>query len=115
MIDTSDVYGGLSEQIIGRWLAGRPREITDRVVLTTKGRFTTGPDVNDLGLSRRHLRRALYASLGRLGVETVDRYQMHGWDAHTPVEEMLSFSTTPSALERSTTRGCPTSPAGNSS
>ncbi|WP_427918341.1 aldo/keto reductase [Streptomyces sp. cg40] len=92
MIDTSDVYGGgLSEQIIGRWLAARPREITDRVVLTTKGRFTTGPDVNDLGLSRRHLTRALDASLGRLGVETVDLYQMHGWDAHTPVEETLSF------------------------
>lgn len=92
MIDTSDVYGGgLSEQIIGRWLAARPREITDRVVLTTKGRFTTGPDVNDLGLCRRHLHRALDASLGRLGVETVDLYQMHGWDAYTPVEETLSF------------------------
>ncbi|MFJ8495251.1 aldo/keto reductase [Streptomyces sp. NPDC094038] len=92
MIDTSDVYSGsLSEQIIGRWLAARPSEITDRVVLTTKGRFTTGPDVNDLGLSRRHLRRALDASLSRLGVETVDLYQMHGWDAHTPVEETLSF------------------------
>lgn len=92
MIDTSDVYGGgLSEQTIGRWLAARPREITDRIVLTTKGRFTTGPDVNDLGLSRRHLHRALDASLSRLGVETIDLYQMHGWDAHTPVEETLSF------------------------
>ncbi|MFH8738967.1 aldo/keto reductase [Streptomyces sp. NPDC017964] len=74
MIDTSDVYtGSLSEQIIGRWLAAR-REVTDRIVLTTKGRFTTGPDVNDLGLSRRHLHRALDASLRRLGVETVDLY-----------------------------------------
>ncbi|MGW1024243.1 aldo/keto reductase [Streptomyces sp. NPDC002577] len=92
VLDTSDVYSGsLSEQIIGRWLAARPREITDRVVLATKGRFTTGPDVNDLGLSRRHLRHALDASLRRLGVETVDLYQMHGWDAHTPVEETLSF------------------------
>jgi aryl-alcohol dehydrogenase (NADP+) len=92
MVDTSDVYGGgLSERIIGRWLAARPREITDRVVLTTKGRFTNGPDVNDLGLSRRHLHRALDASLRRLGVEIVDLYQMHGWDAHTPVEETLSF------------------------
>lgn len=92
MVDTSDVYGaGLSEQIIGRWFAARPREITDRVVLATKGRFTTGPDVNDLGLSRRHLHRALDASLRRLGVETVDLYQLHGWDAHTPVEETLSF------------------------
>ncbi|MGW0949541.1 aldo/keto reductase [Streptomyces sp. NPDC002623] len=71
MIDTSDVYGGgLSEQIIGRWLAARPREITDRVVLTTKGRFTTGPDVNTRGLSRRHLTRALDASLRRIAEET---------------------------------------------
>ena len=92
MVDTSDVYGGgLSERIIGRWFAARPRETTDRVVLATKGRFTTGPDVNDLGLSRRHLHRALDASLRRLGVETVDLYQLHGWDAHTPVEETLSF------------------------
>lgn len=92
LIDTSDVYSGsLSEQIIGRWLAARPTEVTDRVVLTSKGRYTTGPDVNDLGLSRRHLTRALDASLQRLGVETIDLYQMHGWDAHTPIEETLSF------------------------
>jgi aryl-alcohol dehydrogenase (NADP+) len=92
LIDTSNVYSGsLSEQIIGRWLHARPTEVTDRVVLTSKGRYTTGPDVNDLGLSRRHLTRALDASLHRLGVETIDLYQMHGWDAHTPVEETLSF------------------------
>ncbi|MBR7896948.1 aldo/keto reductase [Burkholderia multivorans] len=92
LIDTSDVYvGGVSEQIIGRWLAARPREITDRVVLATKGRFGTGPDVNDVGLSRRHLHRALDASLRRLGVGTVDLYQLHGWDPQTPVEETLSF------------------------
>ncbi|MFF5565134.1 aldo/keto reductase [Streptomyces sp. NPDC012623] len=92
LLDTSDVYSGsLSEQIIGRWLAARPCEVTDRVVLASKGRYTTGPDVNDLGLSRRHLTRALDASLRRLGVEAIDLYQMHGWDAHTPVEETLSF------------------------
>ncbi|MDQ0753541.1 aryl-alcohol dehydrogenase-like predicted oxidoreductase [Streptomyces africanus] len=92
LLDTSNVYSGsLSEQIIGRWLAARPTEVTDRVVLTSKGRYTTGPDVNDLGLSRRHLTRALDASLHRLGVETIDLYQMHGWDPHTPVEETLSF------------------------
>ncbi|MEU1301615.1 aldo/keto reductase, partial [Streptomyces shenzhenensis] len=92
LIDTSDVYSGsLAEQIIGRWLAARPSEVTDRVVLATKGRYTTGQDINDLGLSRRHLTRALDASLHRLGVETIDLYQLHGWDAHTPVEETLSF------------------------
>src|SRR3954452_15032334 len=47
LIDTSNVYvGGLSEEIIGRWFARRPREVTDRVVMTTKGRFSTDPDVN---------------------------------------------------------------------
>jgi aryl-alcohol dehydrogenase-like predicted oxidoreductase len=92
LIDTSNVYvGGLSEEIIGRWLAGQPREVTDRVVLATKGRFGSGADVNGLGLSRRHLDRALDASLRRLGVDTVDLYQLHAWDPLTPVEETLSF------------------------
>jgi aryl-alcohol dehydrogenase (NADP+) len=73
LIDTADVYvGSVVEQIIGRWPAARPREVTDRVVLATKGRFGTGSDVNDVGLSRRHLSRALDASLRRLGVDTID-------------------------------------------
>jgi aryl-alcohol dehydrogenase (NADP+) len=59
--------------------------------LATKGRFPTGQGVNDAGLSRRHLHRALDASRRRLGVETIDLYQMHAWDPHTPVEETLSF------------------------
>jgi aryl-alcohol dehydrogenase-like predicted oxidoreductase len=92
LVDTSDVYvRGVAEQIVGRWLAARPREIVDRVVLATKGRFGTGPDVNDAGLSRRHLHRALDASRRRLGVETIDLYQLHAWDPLTPVEEILSF------------------------
>jgi aryl-alcohol dehydrogenase-like predicted oxidoreductase len=92
LIDTANVYvGGVSEQIIGRWFAARPRDVTDRVVLASKGRFGGGPDVNAVGLSRRHLHRALNASLGRLGVETIDLYQLHASDMHTPVEETLSF------------------------
>jgi aryl-alcohol dehydrogenase-like predicted oxidoreductase len=92
MIDTSDVYNaGVSEEIVGRWFANRPAELTDRVVLATKGRFGTGPDVNDAGSSRRHLNRALTASLRRLQVETIDLYQLHGWDPLTPVEESLAF------------------------
>ncbi|MEO8907306.1 MAG: aldo/keto reductase, partial [Microbacteriaceae bacterium] len=50
-----------------------------------------GAGPNDLGLSRRHLSRALDASLTRLGVEQVDLYQMHAWDAITPIEETLRF------------------------
>jgi aryl-alcohol dehydrogenase-like predicted oxidoreductase len=91
-LDTSDVYGGgESENVIGRWFAGRPSDVTDNVVLATKGRFGTGPGVNDVGSSRRHLDRALSASLRRLQVETVDLYQLHGWDPITPVEETLAF------------------------
>jgi aryl-alcohol dehydrogenase (NADP+) len=50
-----------------------------------------GDGANDLGLSRRHLRRALDDSLRRLGVEHIDLYQMHAWDAVTPLEETLRF------------------------
>jgi aryl-alcohol dehydrogenase-like predicted oxidoreductase len=53
-------------------------------VLATKGRFPMGEGPNDAGLSRRHLRTALDASLPRLGVDSVDLYQMHAFDLHTP-------------------------------
>ena len=90
-IDTADVYSaGVSEEIIGRWLAARPTE-GEQVVIATKGRFPMGDGPNDLGTSRRHLGRALDASLRRLGVEQVDLYQMHAWDAVTPLEETLRF------------------------
>lgn len=89
-IDTADVYSsGVSEQIIGRWLADRAT--TSGVVIATKGRFPMGEGPNDLGLSRTHLRSALDASLTRLGVEHIDLYQMHAWDALTPIEETLRF------------------------
>jgi aryl-alcohol dehydrogenase-like predicted oxidoreductase len=90
LVDTADVYAdGRSEEIIGRWLTARSSSVRDRVLLATKGRFPTGPDANDVGLSRRHLRRALEASLRRLGVEHVDLYQVHAWDPLTPLEETL--------------------------
>jgi aryl-alcohol dehydrogenase-like predicted oxidoreductase len=92
LVDTADVYGaGVSEEIVGRWLDDRPSDVTDRVVLATKARFATGDDPNDVGLSRRHLDRALEASLRRLQVDTVDLYQVHAWDPVTPVEETLRF------------------------
>ncbi len=91
LVDTADVYSaGVSEEIIGRWLAQHPTD-AGQVVLATKGRFPMGAGPNDLGLSRRHLRDALDASLRRLGVDHVDLYQMHAWDASTPVEETLRF------------------------
>jgi aryl-alcohol dehydrogenase-like predicted oxidoreductase len=90
LIDTADVYSsGGSEAVIGRWLADRPRDITDQVVLATKGRFPMGPGPNDVGLTRRHLERALEDSLRRLGVDCIDLYQVHSWDPLTPVAETL--------------------------
>jgi aryl-alcohol dehydrogenase (NADP+) len=88
-VDTADVYaGGRSEEIIGRWFADRPADVTEPVVLATKGRFGSGSP-NAAGLSARHLTRALDASLRRLGLDSVDLYQVHAYDALTPVEETL--------------------------
>jgi aryl-alcohol dehydrogenase-like predicted oxidoreductase len=90
LVDTADVYSaGVSEEIIGRWFAARPAEVTDSVVLATKGRFPMGQDPNDAGLSSRHLTRALDASLRRLGLDSVDLYQVHSWDPVTPLAETL--------------------------
>jgi aryl-alcohol dehydrogenase-like predicted oxidoreductase len=90
-VDTADVYtAGVSEEIIGRWLKSRPG-IAQDLVIATKGRFPMGQGPNDLGLSRKHLGAALDASLRRLGGEQVDLYQMHAWDALTPLEETLRF------------------------
>ena len=92
LVDTADVYSaGVSEEIIGRWLASRSHDIGGRVVLATKGRFPMGDGPNDLGLSRRHLADALDASLRRLGVERIDLYQVHAYDPLTPLEETLRF------------------------
>lgn len=91
LFDTADVYSrGVSEEIIGRWLAAHPAE-AEQVVIATKARAPMGEGPNDLGVSRRHLRRALDASLRRLGVDHIDLYQMHAWDALTPLEETLGF------------------------
>ncbi len=90
-IDTADVYTtGTSEEIIGRWLGSHPTE-AQQIVLATKGRFPMGQGPNDLGTSRRHLREALDASLRRLGVDHIDLYQLHAWDAISPLDETLRF------------------------
>jgi aryl-alcohol dehydrogenase-like predicted oxidoreductase len=92
LVDTADVYShGASEEIVGRWLDDRPADVTDRVVLATKARMAMGEDPNDVGLSRRHLSRALDVALRRLRVECIDLFQVHAWDPLTPVEETLGF------------------------
>ena len=92
-IDTADVYSrGASEEIIGRWLAMRGR--SHDLVIGTKGRFPMSDDPLDRGAGRRHLLSAIDASLQRLGVESVDLYQVHGWDPRAPIEETLETLTT---------------------
>jgi aryl-alcohol dehydrogenase (NADP+) len=89
-VDTADVYsGGRAEEIMGSWFASRPADVTEPVVLATKGRFATDDSPNGAGLSARHLTRALDASLRRLGLESVDLYQVHAYDPLTPLEETL--------------------------
>jgi aryl-alcohol dehydrogenase-like predicted oxidoreductase len=90
LVDTADVYAGvLTETIIGRWFANRPNDVTEPVVLATKGRFPTDDFPNGSGLSARHLTRALDRSLQRLGLEAVDLYQVHAFDPLTPLDETL--------------------------
>ncbi|WP_191284290.1 aldo/keto reductase [Pseudolysinimonas yzui] len=98
-IDTADAYGlGASEEIVGSWLRSNP-ELADRMIVATKARFAMSPDINDRGASRRHLTRAIDASLRRLQVDTIDLFQLHAWDPRTEVEETLS------TLERAMSAG----------
>jgi aryl-alcohol dehydrogenase-like predicted oxidoreductase len=86
-IDTADVYGnGTSEEIIGQWLVDKNR---DDYVIATKVRFRMGDGPNDIGLSRKHILAGVEGSLRRMGTEYIDLYQIHMWDAHTPLEETL--------------------------
>jgi len=87
LLDTADVYNeGRTEEILGRALEGR----RDRVVLATKVAGPTGPGINAIGLSRKHIVTALEASLRRLRTDHVDLYQVHAFDPTTPLEETLS-------------------------
>lgn len=87
MFDSADVYSdGQAEEILGQAIRGR----RDQVLISTKGTFRTGSGPNDLGSSRFHLIDAVERSLRRLGTDYIDLYQLHGFDAQTPVEETLS-------------------------
>jgi aryl-alcohol dehydrogenase-like predicted oxidoreductase len=87
--DTADIYSlGKSEEITGRYLREYAR--LDEVVIATKVFFPMGDKPNRSGLSRKHIQQACEASLRRLGVETIDLYQIHRLDPRTPVEETLA-------------------------
>ena len=86
MFDSADVYSaGAAEEILGAAIKGR----RDQVIISTKGTFRTGTGPNDVGSSRHHLTRTIEASLKRLGTDYIDLYQLHAFDAMTPIEEVL--------------------------
>ena len=87
MFDSADVYSnGSAEEILGKAIAGR----RDKVLISTKATFRRGDGPNDVGSSRFHLIQAIEGSLKRLGTDYIDLFQLHGFDAQTPVEETLS-------------------------
>ncbi len=86
MFDSADIYSrGTAETVLGKAIAGR----RDAVLISTKGTFRFGDGPNDVGSSRAHLIRAVDGSLRRLGTDYIDLYQLHGFDAMTPVDEVL--------------------------
>ncbi len=88
--DTADMYSdGASEQITGR-LLGKLFPHREDYVLATKVYYPTGNGPNDRGLSRKHILASIDASLCRLGTDYIDLYQIHRWDAETPVEETMA-------------------------
>ncbi|HEY0944669.1 MAG TPA: aldo/keto reductase [Opitutaceae bacterium] len=86
MFDSADVYSdGAAESILGAAIKGR----RDQVIISTKATFRSGKGPNDVGSSRFHLIKAVEGSLRRLGTDYIDLFQLHGFDAATPVEETL--------------------------
>lgn len=87
MFDTADVYsGGASEEVLGEAVKGR----RDKVILSTKTGLPMGEGLFDAGTSRSRLIAATDAALKRLGTDYIDLLQLHAFDAHTPVEEVLA-------------------------
>jgi aryl-alcohol dehydrogenase-like predicted oxidoreductase len=87
MFDTADVYsGGAAEEILGGALKGR----RDQAIISTKATFRFGKGPNDVGSSREHLTSTIHASLKRLQTDYIDLFQLHGFDAVTPIEETLN-------------------------
>jgi aryl-alcohol dehydrogenase-like predicted oxidoreductase len=87
MFDSADVYsGGEAERVLGAAIKGR----RDKVLISTKATFRLGEGANDVGSSRFHLIKSVDAALKRLGTDYIDLFQLHGFDARTPVEETIS-------------------------
>jgi 1-deoxyxylulose-5-phosphate synthase len=89
--DTADAYGGgRSEEFIGRWLQTKDKTVRARMLVSSKAFNPVGEGPNDRGLSRRHLKRQVEASLSRLGVKRLDLFLIHEPDPDTPLDETLS-------------------------
>jgi aryl-alcohol dehydrogenase-like predicted oxidoreductase len=87
MFDSADIYSaGAAEEILGQAIKGR----RNRVLISTKATFRSGQGPNDVGSSRFHLIQAVETALRRLNTDYIDLFQLHGFDALTPVEEVLS-------------------------
>jgi aryl-alcohol dehydrogenase-like predicted oxidoreductase len=87
LFDTADIYSkGLSEAVLGKAIEGK----RDQLLISTKATFRFGDGPNDVGSSRHHLIRSCEDSLRRLNTDHIDIYHMHGFDASTPIEEVLS-------------------------
>jgi aryl-alcohol dehydrogenase-like predicted oxidoreductase len=87
MFDTADIYSaGAAEEVLGAAIKGRRQ----KVLISTKATFRAGQDTNQVGSSRFHLINAVDASLKRLGTDYIDLFQLHAFDALTPVEETLA-------------------------
>jgi aryl-alcohol dehydrogenase-like predicted oxidoreductase len=86
LFDSADIYsGGQAEEILGSAIKGR----RDKVLISTKGTFRFSDAPGDVGSGRKHLTRQIEGSLRRLGTDYIDLYQLHGFDALTPIEETL--------------------------
>jgi aryl-alcohol dehydrogenase-like predicted oxidoreductase len=86
LFDTADVYSdGASEEILGAAIKGR----RDQAILSTKLTLRAGGGPNDIGASRHHLLRGVDRALQRLGTDYIDVLQLHHFDAHTPVEQVM--------------------------
>jgi aryl-alcohol dehydrogenase-like predicted oxidoreductase len=88
MFDSADIYSaGAAEEVLGQAIAGRPR---DSLIISTKATFRVSQAPNDVGSSRAHLTTAVERALKRLGTDYIDLFQLHGFDAKTPIEETVS-------------------------
>jgi len=116
-IDTADVYprwaegnpGGVSEEIIGRWMKERGNR--RQIVLATKVRGVMWPGPNGEGLSRGHIMTAVEDSLRRLQTDHIDLYQTHWFDANTPIDETLRALDDLVRQGKARTIGCSNYPA----